>query len=311
MKIIGPDTLIFGVDDIDGSCRFLTDYGLKRVEGGSKGATFEALDGTGVVVRTAGDAGLPAPVAGAPNIREQVYGVADAATLAAIGAELARDREVRQGADGVLHSVDDDGYPLGFQVTRRRPIGRSPALGINTPGAVPGRAVNVAAARDDEWPEPYTLSHIVLFTRDRVRAEKFYAGRLGFRTTDVFTNVGPFMRPAGTLDHHTLFLIETPVKMLGIEHFTFHLAGPNELLKAGWEFCRKGYRSFWGPGRHIFGSNYFWYFNSPFGGRIEYDADMDLHDDSWVARHAPIGADTSQVFLLQYAPKWVPGGGEH
>ena len=309
MKIIGPDSLVFGVDDLDGCSRFLTDYGLKRVEGGSRGGTFEALDGTSVVLRGAFDPGLPPAVAGAPNIREQIYGVADRATLEAIGAELSRDRDVRSGGDGLLRSVDEDGYPIAFQVTRRRPIDR-PAYGVNCPGSPPGRAPNVVAAIDGQPSEPYSLSHVVLFTRDKLRAEKFYAERLQFRTVDVFTNLGPFMRPAGTLEHHTLFLIETPAKQVGIQHFTFHVAGANELLQAGWEFCRKGYKSFWGPGRHILGSNFFWYFNSPFGGLMEYDADMDLHDDSWAPRHVPASADTSQTFLMQYTKKWAPTG-EH
>jgi hypothetical protein len=70
----------------------------------------------------------------------------------------------------------------------------------------------------------------------------------------------------------------------------------------------KGYESFWGPGRHKFGSNWFWYFNSPLGCHVEYDADMDLHDSSWAAREAPMGADASQLFLFQHRGKWAPGG---
>jgi hypothetical protein len=62
-----------------------------------------------------------------------------------------------------------------------------------------------------------------------------------------------------------------------------------------------------GPGRHKFGSNWFWYFNSPLACHVEYDADMDLHDDSWVAREAPMGADASQLFLFQHREKWAPG----
>ena len=70
----------------------------------------------------------------------------------------------------------------------------------------------------------------------------------------------------------------------------------------------KGYQSHWGPGRHVFGSNWFWYFNSPLGVHVEYDADMDLHDDSWTPREAAMGADASQAFLLQHRQKWAPGG---
>jgi len=35
---------------------------------------------------------------------------------------------------------------------------------------------------------------------------------------------------------------------------------------------------------------------------------MDLHDDQWAAREAPMGADASQLFLFQYREKWAPSG---
>ena len=146
------------------------------------------------------------------------------------------------------------------------------------------------------------------FVPDYKKAEAFYAERLGFITTDRFSHVGPFMRPAGTTDHHTLFFLNTPPHMKGIEHFTFHMSGPTAVVQAGNRMVEKGYQSFWGPGRHIFGSNWFWYFKSPFGCNMEFDADMDLHDDNWDAREALPGADNSQVFLLQYREKWAPMG---
>jgi hypothetical protein len=104
------------------------------------------------------------------------------------------------------------------------------------------------------------------------------------------------------------FLIQTPPFMKGIEHFTFHMGGPTDVMTAGYRFVAKGYESFWGPGRHQLGSNWFWYFNSPLGCHVEYDADMDIHDDSWIAREAPPGADTSQYFLFEHRAKWAPGG---
>ena len=84
----------------------------------------------------------------------------------------------------------------------------------------------------------------------------------------------------------------------------------HEVWQAGWRFQKKGYQSFWGPGRHVLGSNHFWYFNSPFGGTIEYDADMDLHDDDWQARAVPPGADSSQIFLFDFRNRWAPGDAE-
>jgi catechol 2,3-dioxygenase-like lactoylglutathione lyase family enzyme len=305
MKILGPDLLIFGVEDVDACIKCVTDYGLTKVESGSSGGVFEAMDGTGVLIRHASDASLAPATAPSPNIRETLYGVADKATLQAVGAELSKDREVKLLPNGAIRSVDDDGYPIGFQVTTRRAI-QAPHYGINVPGQPHGRGMNVIAAIDTDRPKARSLSHVVMFTKDKVKSEKFYAERLAFRTVDTFTNLGPFMRPAGTNEHHTLFLIQAPA--VGLQHFTFHYAGINEVLKGGWEFQRLGYKSFWGPGRHILGSNYFWYFNSPFGGLIEFDADMDIHDDSWKPRFMPASADTSQIFLLQYTDKWTPGG---
>ncbi|MBY0557775.1 MAG: glyoxalase, partial [Burkholderiaceae bacterium] len=92
------------------------------------------------------------------------------------------------------------------------------------------------------------------------------------------------------------------------EHFTFHMGGPTEVMQAGTRLVAKGYQSFWGPGRHKMGSNWFWYFNSPLGCHVEYDADMDQHDAAWVARATPISADASQLFLFQPRDKWFPGG---
>lgn len=305
MNILGPELLIFGVDDLDACRRCASDYGLKCVEASPSGAVYEALDGTGLMLLGASDASLPPAMAATPSLRETRYGVADKNTLQKIGANLSRDREVTERADGVLRSRDADGYFISFEVTRRRPL-RLPHYGVNVPGQTAGRAVNEIANDEGREPLPCTLSHVVMFTRDKVRSEAFYADRLGFRTVDTFSNLGPFMRPAGTLDHHTLFLIQAPP--VGLEHFTFHFQGANEVLRGGWRFVKKGYKSFWGPGRHYLGSNYFWYFRSPFGGNIEFDADMDLHDDSWTPRHVAASEDTTQSFLLQYADKWVPSG---
>lgn len=303
MNIIGPDALVFGVDDLAACTQYLTDYGLQPAGGGR----FEALDGTAIVIAHKDDASLPPPLGTASMLRKTIYGVADRATLDAIAAELARDREVKRLPDGSIEAADDLGFVLGFQLTVRRPLAL-PGERVNAPGAAPQRPANVTGADANAPARPRTLSHVVYFVPDAAKGEAFYTKRLGFVCTDRFTGVGPFLRPAGTLDHHTLFLIETPPFMRGCEHFTFHLGGPTEVLQAGTRFVEKGYQSFWGPGRHIFGSNWFWYFNSPLGCHVEYDADMDLHDDKWVAREALAGADTSQIFLFQRRDKWYPSG---
>jgi len=309
MNITGLDSLVFGVEDLASCRQYLTDYGLKDI-GDDR---FEALDGTSIVIRDKSDSSLPASLETSSMLRETVYGVADAATLDAIETELRRDRHVTR-RDGVVHCFDDMGFAVAFQRTVRRPLSLS-AETVNAPGAVPQRGPNVLGLPPELPALPRSLSHVVYFVPDAAKAEAFYT-RLGFVCTDRFTGVGPFLRPAGTLEHHALFLIQTPPHMKGCEHFTFHMGGPTEVLLAGTRFVNKGYQSFWGPGRHLFGSNWFWYFNSPLGCHVEYDADMDLHDDQWAARELPMGADHSQLFLFQHREKWAPGGppspsGEH
>ncbi|MBV8623662.1 MAG: VOC family protein [Herbaspirillum sp.] len=301
MNIIGPDALVFGVDDLPACRQYLVDYGLK--DAGED--RFEALDGTAIVLRAKNDPALPPAMGTASLLRETVYGVGDAAALDAIETELRRDREVSR-RDGVVRSVDDMGFALAFQVSVRRLITLS-AERVNAPGDAAQREPNQLGLSADMPALPRSLSHVVYFVPDADKAEAFYR-RLGFVCTDRFTGVGPFLRPAGTQDHHTLFMIQTPPFMKGCEHFTFHMGGPTEVLLAGTRFVEKGYQSFWGPGRHRFGSNWFWYFNSPLGCHVEYDADMDLHDERWSAREAPMGADASQLFLFQYREKWAPGG---
>ncbi|MDP9607205.1 UNVERIFIED_ORG: catechol 2,3-dioxygenase-like lactoylglutathione lyase family enzyme [Variovorax paradoxus] len=306
MNIIGPDELVFGVADVDAAERFLADYGLlPRTHG-----RFEALDGTAVVIKAADDPSLPRKTLDTANmLRKTVYGVADEDTLRTIAEELRRDREVKQLPDGSLECIDDVGFLLGFKVSRRRPVDLQ-AERVNAPGDL-NRPINTPASPssgEGEPPRPRTLSHVVYFVPDVERAEAFYRQRLGFRVSDRFIGMGPFLRPAGTIEHHTLFLIKTPPHMQGCEHFTFHMGGPGELLTAGWNLANKGYQSHWGPGRHRFGSNWFWYFNSPLGCHVEYDADMDLHDDQWVPREVPAETDMSQVFLFDWREKWAPGG---
>lgn len=307
MRITGLEALIFGVDDVDACMTYLADYGLDAMDMSASGGRFQAQDGSYIHVAHKSDTALPAAMETASMLRKTLYGVADSSSLEAIREELARDRAVRSLSDGSIESVDDMGFVIGFQVSVKRSVVQ-PSEVVNAPGSLHQRPVNHVATNEAAIIKPRSLSHVVYFVPDAVKAEAFYVNRLGFTRTDILLGAGPFLRPQGSNEHHCLFLIQTPQFMKGCEHFTFHVSGPTELMQAGTRFVKKGYESFWGPGRHKFGSNWFWYFNSPFNCHVEYDADMDLHDDTWVARQAPMNADNSQLFLFQQRDKWSPGG---
>jgi len=197
MNILGPDALAFGVDDV-GACRdCLTAFGLNPVDVDEAGGFFEALDGTGVLVRGRDDPRLPGPLETATMLRQTVYGVADQATVDAIGDELSRDRQVARSDDGSVETKDDLGFALKFQVTQRRKL-EMDGEKINAPGSPPQRGPNTIGVWQDMPAKPRTLSHVVCFVPDIATAEAFYVNRLGFKVTDRLLNAGPFLRPAGS-----------------------------------------------------------------------------------------------------------------
>jgi len=197
MRIVGPDELIFGVDNL-GACKdYLADYGLSDAGNGK----FEALDGTAITVLEKDDPSLPPALPTASMLRQTVWGVEDEATLSQIEAELSKDREVTRDGNGRLACKDDMNFELAFQVTARKALDLPPEL-INSPGAAPGRPANVIGANEDAEALPRMLSHVVYFVPDMDKMTNFYIDRLGFVVTDKFTNTGPFLRPQANDDHH-------------------------------------------------------------------------------------------------------------
>src|SRR5262245_7973156 len=138
MNIRGIDRVVLGVDEMDAAQEFLTDYGLAAVEKGREGATFEALDGSNLVLRRANDRTLPIAVGSSTNAREIIWGVDSLETLQLIGAELSTDRQVAMGSDGVLRTRDETGFGIAFEVTKRRAFEGTAAL-VNTAGVPPQR----------------------------------------------------------------------------------------------------------------------------------------------------------------------------
>ena len=137
MNILGPDALVFVVDDVEAASGYLTAFGLDPAGDGR----FEALDSSAIVVRRRDDPSQPPSLETGAMLRQTVYGVADAATVAAIAEELAKDRQVHRLADGAVEAKDDHGFALRFQVTRRRPLDLPPER-INAPGSPAQRPVN-------------------------------------------------------------------------------------------------------------------------------------------------------------------------
>jgi hypothetical protein len=127
MNIVGVERIYYGAANVALATRFHKDYGLDCVDEGAEGADFRLLNNTSVHIRRADDGTLPpakidwAPVSDS-TAREVIWGVDTRATLEAVGAELAKDRAVRADNEGLLHTVDDQGYHIGFMVTQRKAV---------------------------------------------------------------------------------------------------------------------------------------------------------------------------------------------
>jgi Glyoxalase/Bleomycin resistance protein/Dioxygenase superfamily len=298
MSIRGVDRVILGVEEMDTAQRFLRDFGLSELEGGERGATFEALDGTNLVLRGAADRSLPLAVGAPTNAREIIWGVDGSDELQRLGAELSKDRQVAMGSDGVLRTTDETGYGIAFQVTRRHAYDAKPAL-INVAGLPPQRKANQRV--DFKAPHrPRSIGHIVLYVPELERARDFYIERLGFRLTDSYRDRSCFLRAEGSHDHHNLFLIKKEDIPGGLHHIEFHVTDFNEVMMGGRRLTEKGWKTMVGPGRHVLGSNYFWYFKTPCGGAMELACDMDFVDDDWEAKEWEYSTDVIAAWCTSY-----------
>ena len=305
IDIIGVDTAVLGVEDLEAAQRFFRDLGLAEVESGAAGSTFHTQDGTGIVVRNVADHSLPKPVATGSNIRETIWGVSSKADLEQIGAELAKDRQVQMGANSVLRTIDDDNLAIAFQVTKRHAFNAEPLLS-NVAGLPPQRPAN----RQIDFAKPVfprTIGHVVYTSPNPEAAIRFYIDRLQFRLTDKFIGgEGSFARAPGSKDHHTIFIIHEPTGRVGLHHISFHVTDFNEVMLAGQRLTNNGWKTALGPGRHYVGSNYFWYFQSPCGGAMELDADIDYATDDWKPGEWEFRADQVAAWSASYAEPGDP-----
>ena len=279
MNITGPESLLMGVDDLAESRKFLTIYGLSELHHGEKGASFEALDGSGVELWLLDDPSLPTPNVNGPTLRASIWGVTSANDLDAIADELGKDRKILW-QDGVLQSHDDDGNALFFQVSKRRAY-EAPGYQRNVAGFRNER-FNTRVDFDNHGPARQ-MGHVVYWTRDPREAVKFYRDRLGFRITDSFNdNMGVFARAQGHSDHHSLFLMRNENIPPSFQHAEFTFGDAQDVMAGGYKLTKAGYETAFGPGRFELGSNWFWYLKTPMGGAFELGADMDQIDDNWI-----------------------------
>jgi len=290
MAILGIESAIFGVDDLERCTRFWDDFGLVTVARTADESVFEVASGSKVVVRRKDDRRLPPAYFEGSGVRETVWGVDTREALEKLVVGLARDREVRRDTDGTAHFEADDGMPLALRIWQKRPVVSVPDR-VNSPGRI--ERLNLHR----QWrtrARPKTINHVVFFAADYVRSFEFFRDRLGFRYSDHSRGVGVFARADGTNEHHSIFWVNcklpvAPGNKPGYMHMAFGvddidelMLGANIMERRGWQ--NTSHNSSGGVSRHRISSAIYYYVDCPAGGEAEYHADTDYLDDNWVPR---------------------------
>jgi len=278
MGIQRIESLVFGADDVAEATRYFDDWGLEATSRGDAGTVFTLPENQTIVIRKSDDKSLPSAPDGANTLRETIWGVDSQAGLDAIRAELSKDRDVTTDNDGTLHARDDAGFAVGFRVWDYEPAGVAPSL-VN----MNDQNTRLNAPVDGHRRvRPIRVGHVVFHvpSENWKALSGFYQERLKFRLSERAEDTGDFMRCEGSQDHHNLFLAYRMNKAQ-FNHIAFEVRDFDEIMLGGKHMQEKGWEAATKPGRHFMGSNMFWYFHTPCGGRTEYFADMDRLTEDW------------------------------
>lgn len=273
------DRFVFSVPDLNEAEHFYRAFGLdpRRVEG--------RLD-----LHSFGNAHCWASVheSGRPKKLEYVsFGIfaEDLDSMRKRAKGLACEPHPLSGGQGVWLR-NPDGIPIQLVVAPKvspgakgRPVSEpAPQAGK---GAAPARS-KVARVR------PRYLSHILFFTPDVPRMMRFLTEVLGLRLSDQSGDVIAFLHGPHGSDHHMVALAKSQGP--GLHHSSWDVGSIDEVGRGSEQMRAAGYAHGWGVGRHVLGSNYFYYVRDPWGSYAEYTFDIDFvpHDVDWhPADHPP------------------------
>jgi catechol 2,3-dioxygenase-like lactoylglutathione lyase family enzyme len=179
-----------------------------------------------------------------------------------------------------------DGTPFELVVAPKvSPAEKSRAAVV--PAPPPG--MGAAPARSRTAPvRPRRLSHILLFSPDVPRMTRFCGEMFGMRLSDSSADVVAFCHGIHGSDHHLLAFAKSNAP--GLHHSSWDVASIDEVGWGAETMRAAGYTQGWGVGRHVLGSNYFYYARDPWGSYAEFSFDIDFvaADVDWRSGdHAP------------------------
>ena len=123
--------------------------------------------------------------------------------------------------------------------------------------------------------KPIQLTHAVINSTDVEASERFAVEKLGFKVSDRTAHMR-FVRC--NRKHHALAYAKS--ELASLNHIAFEMPSLDAVMRGIVRLREAGYEPVWGPGRHGPGNNVFGYFIAPFGGIVEYTAEVsEVGDD--------------------------------
>jgi catechol 2,3-dioxygenase-like lactoylglutathione lyase family enzyme len=159
-----------------------------------------------------------------------------------------------------------------------------PPLRLNSPGHIQ-RQVDRGAPDAGLRASPRRLGHVLLFTPDVPRQLDFYTRVLGLKLSDRAQGIIAFLRC--TTDHHNVAFLTS--RGPGFHHASFEVGSVDEIAMGALRMQEAGWQPGWGLGRHVIGSNFFYYIRDPWGSFAEYFHDLDYIPEqcAWEPRDFP------------------------
>jgi 2,3-dihydroxy-p-cumate/2,3-dihydroxybenzoate 3,4-dioxygenase len=202
-----------------------------------------------------------------------------APTVAAITFSGTADEIAKLGKANTLYDVPGGGR--GFEI--RGPEAQNYRFIVEESRAAPL----------SEKDKPIQLTHAVINAVDVETSERFAVERLGFKVSDRTAHMR-FLRC--NRKHHCVAYAKS--EFASLNHIAFEMRDLDAVMRGMTRLREAGFESVWGPGRHGPGNNVFGYFIAPYGGVVEYTAEVsEVGDDYKVG-----GPDDW---------KWPPGRMDH
>jgi catechol 2,3-dioxygenase-like lactoylglutathione lyase family enzyme len=177
-----------------------------------------------------------------------------------------------------------DGLPVQLKVAPKV----SPSIKSEPAPSGPARGVAAAPARSQVTQvKPRRLSHVLFFTPDVTRMVEFSRDVLGMALSDHSQDIIAFMHGVHGSDHHLVAFAKSDKP--GLHHSSWDVGSIDDVGLGAEQMRVAGYDQGWGIGRHVLGSNYFYYVRDPWKSWAEYSFGIDfiVPDGQWKANNFP------------------------